>query len=743
MSQKAVKNTNQIEKDLLCDCLNSKIAHKSSESSLDDFYHSILHHVVDSLIDLIQSPGECGSSNFCDSATKEIIFKLAENGIHGPDGIASFYERTSGLKLEKDRRGQLVLVPSKYRKHARGQFYTPRPVARKIIKLSLDSAFEHRQDFVSGIDILDPAVGCGVFLDEAVSCFAEKCAKAAATASGFKFPTLPVLHGVDVDPVSVKIAQAILESRLKSMKLWPDIGLPYIRVGNSLIGDFCDPVSGAVLSKPKMANTDETGNYCLYTKVEKQEPISNLEFNWYQEFPHVFDRLNPGFDIIVGNPPYEVLSAKESSSRQLLHEINYFRSNYKTCSGKINTYRLMMERSLNLLRVGGVMGFIVPSTFLADTSAAALRRAIISECEIRDLITIPEKARLFPGVTQAFSIIIAQKGKPTRIVKPRMWHNTAISDGAAVPGILVRDLEKSGLRIPVLSSILEGRLMSHLMTFPSLSSGFSGFRPINVHQGEINMTTHRSLITSSDTGLRLVRGEHVGSFVVRHPSSAPNKLDWVTAEIFQHQAFKQPGLTRFLNSQSGCDSREGRVAIARVVNMDCEVRLKAAWVEPEVFLGDMTNYLDSFLVSPEFTLGLLNSSLLNWRFKLLSANNYVSSAEISSLPVPRLLCHAEKPGKDGEAALNIILSEVGAAQGLRDALVIIDKTTRRYFAVAMMENFLVFSVETLVGRIMEDIQNNNKLSSDGKVLRLLMDALVMKLYSAEPFTDILDARGNV
>lgn len=743
MSHKAVKNTNQIEKDLLCDCLNSKIANKSRESSLDEFYHSILHHVVDSLIDLIHSPGECVGSDFCDTGTKEIIFKLADNGIHGPDGIASFYERTSGLKLEKDRYGQLVLVPSKYLKQARGQFYTPRPIAREIIKLSLGAAFENHQEYVSGIDILDPAVGCGVFLDEAVSCFAEKCAKASATASGIKCPTLPVLHGIDVDPVSVKIAKAILESRMRSINLWSDGGLPYIRVGNSLIGDLCDPVSGAVLSKPKIANTDETGDHCRYTKVVKQAPFSNLEFNWYQEFPHVFDRLNPGFDIIVGNPPYEVLSIKESSSRQLLHEINYFRSNYKTCSGKINTYRLMMERSLNLLRVGGVMGFIVPSTFLADTSAAALRRAIISECEIRDLINIPERARLFPGVTQAFLIIIAQKGKPTRIFKPRMWHNTAISDGGAVPEIQVRDLEKFGLRIPVLSSILEGRLMSHLMTFPSLSSGFSGFKPINVHQGEINMTTHRSLITTSDTGVRLVRGEHVGSFVVMHPSSAPNKLDWVAVDMFQHQAFKRPGLARFLNSQSGCDSRQGRVAIARVVNMDCEVRLKAAWVDPGVFLGDMTNYLDSVLVSPEFTLGLLNSSLLNWRFKLLSANNYVSSAEIASLPVPRIFCHAEKPVKGGEAALNTILSEVGAVNGLSEAQEIIEKTISGYFAGAMMENFLVFSIETVVGRIMEDIQNNKRLSSDGRVLRLLMDALVMKLYSAEQFTDILDARGNV
>ena len=743
MSQNEAKNISQIEKDLLSDCLNSKIVYKSGESSLADFYHSILHDVIDSLIELRQSPENRFNTVFWDIKEKDLLSKFAQNSIQSLDDIASFYERTSGLTLETGRSGQLVLVPSKFRKHARGQFYTPRHIAREIIRLSLDTAFDNQSEFLSGIDILDPAVGCGVFLDEAVSCFVEKCPNTAKTGSGFNLPILPKLYGVDVDPLSAKIAQAILESRLENMNLGPDVGQPKIRVGNSLIGDFRVPVTGAILSERKSASAGYIDDHSSTSKIGKRRPNSNLKFNWNEEFPNVFYRPNPGFDIIVGNPPYEVLSIKESSSEQLREEIQYYRSNYRTCSGKINIYRLMMERSLNLLRVGGVMGFIVPSTFLADTSAAVLRRAILSQCEIHDLITIPEKARLFTGVTQAFSIMIARKGKPSRSVRPRMWQAQGISDGGVVPEIQVSDLERCGLRIPVLNSVLEGRLMSHLMDFPTLSSGLAGSKPINVHQGEINMTIHRSLITSFDTGFRLVRGEHVGSFAVRHPSSAPNKLDWVTADVFRHHVFNRPGLTRFVNGQSGADSNEGRVAVARVVNMDSGVRLKAAWVDPGVFLGDMTNYLDGVVVSPEFTLGLLNSRLLNWRFKLLSANNYVSSAEIKSLPLPRLIRHPENPGKDGETVLKKILSEVGVVGQLSDVIRIIDKITSGHFSEAIMENFFVFSIEKVVGLIVENIQNNQRLSSDGTILRLVMDALVMKLYSAEEFTDILEARGNV
>jgi hypothetical protein len=37
-----------------------------------------------------------------------------------------------------------------------------------------------------------------------------------------------------------------------------------------------------------------------------------------------------------------------------------------------------------------------------------------------------------------------------------------------------------------------------------------------------------------------------------------------------------------------------------------------------------------------YLLGLLNSGLLNWGFKLTSTNNYLSAAEILALPAPRI-----------------------------------------------------------------------------------------------------------
>ncbi len=50
----------------------------------------------------------------------------------------------------------------------------------------------------------------------------------------------------------------------------------------------------------------------------------------------------------------------------------------------------------------------------------------------------------------------------------------------------------------------------------------------------------------------------------------------------------------------------------------------------------MTNFIAGSLLPHEYLLGVLNSRLLNWRIKLTSTNNYLSAAEVESLPVPRV-----------------------------------------------------------------------------------------------------------
>ena len=66
----------------------------------------------------------------------------------------------------------------------------------------------------------------------------------------------------------------------------------------------------------------------------------------------------PGFDIVLGNPPYVLLQDTFRDDLQLA----YFKDHYEVAEFKIDTYHLFLERSLRLTRRGGWMSMITPRT---------------------------------------------------------------------------------------------------------------------------------------------------------------------------------------------------------------------------------------------------------------------------------------------------------------------------------------------------------------------------------------------
>jgi predicted RNA methylase len=98
--------------------------------------------------------------------------------------------------------GRFALVPVRDRKRARGAFYTPAPIARRLVRATL-SATPLTQPV-----ILDPAMGTGAFLFEAVRALA-----AAGHASGHVAATS--IYGIDRDWTAVRVA---------ALSLWLETG---------------------------------------------------------------------------------------------------------------------------------------------------------------------------------------------------------------------------------------------------------------------------------------------------------------------------------------------------------------------------------------------------------------------------------------------------------------------------------------------------------------------------------------
>jgi hypothetical protein len=82
-----------------------------------------------------------------------------------------------------------------------------------------------------------------------------------------------------------------------------------------------------------------------------------------------------------------------------------------------------------------------------------------------------------------------------------------------------------------------------------------------------------------------------------------------------------------------------RIATQRITGVDEKLRIVATLIDPPVYFADSTNSItrkESSLYELEYLLGLLNSKLFQWRFKLTSTNNNVGTNELNSMPVRQI-----------------------------------------------------------------------------------------------------------
>ncbi|MDE0556485.1 MAG: Eco57I restriction-modification methylase domain-containing protein, partial [Candidatus Poribacteria bacterium] len=146
-----------------------------------------------------------------------------------------------------------------------------------------------------------------------------------------------------------------------------------------------------------------------------------LPFNWELAYPHVFlaniegGQVKGGFDIILGNPPYEVLSEKETG-KNIDHVRRFIDLDSQLAPariGKNNLYKLFIARSVNLLADGGYLSFIVPMALLGDGQARGIRHMLLSNGQFSDIHAFPQKdnvaRRVFPDAKLATALFVYRR----------------------------------------------------------------------------------------------------------------------------------------------------------------------------------------------------------------------------------------------------------------------------------------------------------------------------------------------
>jgi class 3 adenylate cyclase len=111
------------------------------------------------------------------------------------------------------------------------------------------------------------------------------------------------------------------------------------------------------------------------------------------EFPEVFDRENPGFDAIVGNPPYIGGTMISTANGDAYKEWLY--TSFAESGNRMDLVAYFFRRAFNLLRQDGSVGLIATNTIAqGDTRKGGLRYI----CKNGGVIYDTERRIKWPGV---------------------------------------------------------------------------------------------------------------------------------------------------------------------------------------------------------------------------------------------------------------------------------------------------------------------------------------------------------
>ncbi|MBD1211238.1 MAG: N-6 DNA methylase [Dolichospermum circinale Clear-D4] len=127
-------------------------------------------------------------------------------------------------------------------------------------------------------------------------------------------------------------------------------------------------------------------------------------FDWRLDFPEVMNQQvveNVGFDIVIGNPPY--------GAKLLVEEKKYFTEIYKHQDYQLDTYLLFMERSFEVMKANAVNAFIIPNTWLINLKLQKIRRFIVEENTVLNVIHYHKS--VFENAVVDTQVVICKKQK--------------------------------------------------------------------------------------------------------------------------------------------------------------------------------------------------------------------------------------------------------------------------------------------------------------------------------------------
>ena len=387
-------------------------------------------------------------------------------------------------------------------------------------------------------------------------------------------------------------------------------------------------------------------------EISKSQPPK--AFNWEIEFPEVFFnedgtlKENPGFDCVVGNPPWgRIKELPEKAEKTMLSE--YFRSGlYKLQRGNINLYKLFLERCYEELKNSGFFSMIWPATFLGESDSIPLRTEFFENATVKSVLhfPVPTVYELFDKQLIMEATILTYQKLQKDDYEFSLKTEITIDEARNLGQLELLKLKRSQLKtlsqtyqIPIFKDIKnEWKILDKLAKYPTFGN-VNDNRPlvdVGDREGHLHETENKNYMSNEPTGDLLIRGNHVRRYFV-DLNPLGDQPRWVKKKDFLKI---KPSALRIINSRPKIIGRQ-------MVHREEKRRLHFTILEENFIISNGVVHIillnNSQKFHLQFLLAVLNSSLLDWKYSLFSQTYNVKRYEIESLPIVRATSNQQAP----------------------------------------------------------------------------------------------------
>ena len=344
-----------------------------------------------------------------------------------------------------------------------------------------------------------------------------------------------------------------------------------------------------------------------------------------------------GFDYIVGNPPWVSLTRKQGKALPE-ERLAYYRSNYSGNSYLPNLYEYFLQRSLDLVKEGGYVGFLIPDSFAKNKQFTAYRKYILANFSLKSLMF---GISVEGVIADSMAVVIEKDLNPDNRTEVR-------SVSALFSNSQKQMLETEGSRFQSYS--LEGsrfmleNMMRDSLTLKQIARSFTGF--IGIKE---NIRSQKTVSTEKP----VVKGENIGRYAING-----NKYYDISSENIIGGT-KDP--RKLLERDKILVRKTGNRIVAA---------LDSYGYAPEQSLYGIIIKSPDF--SPQYVLAILNSRLMEEYYRGFLVTNANSTPQLKKMDldaIPIKKCSMKKQLEIGEIVDRLEVKYVPELQDELDRII--------------------------------------------------------------------------